>query len=176
MIVVGEHELLPDTPNQTIPIMVTGGDSVQGLNFRFQVADGGTHPQAGGSIIGPSISDIDLMTGTIFDGNNTGQNDLLKLPQIWVQSITASANTVVADGLLATVTVDTTGFMTGDEFELRIGDTLDSATDFAGVPVDITDGMLRIGIPEPTGVVMMITGLALLCTARRRVGQRWYAI
>ena len=82
VIVVGEHELLADTADQLIEIMVSGGDSVQGLNLRLQVADGGTHPDAGGSIDGPKISNIDLVSGTIFDGNHTGQNDLLSLPQV----------------------------------------------------------------------------------------------
>lgn len=182
IIVVGEHQLLPDTPNQSIEIMVSGGDSVQGLNFRIQVADGGTHPMAGGSIDGPMISNIDLLSGTIFDGNNTGQNDLLSLPQVWVQSTTSANDTVLADGLLATVMIDTTGYMEG-EFDLRVGDTLDSATDFAGVPVDITDGMLRIrGVPEPAGAPVLLTSWAVLCIARRRtrrgyhVGQRTCAI
>ena len=170
MIVVGEHELLPDTPNQSIEIMVSGGDNVQGLNFRVQVADGGTHPMAGGSIDGPMISNIDLLSGTIFDGNNTGQNDILSLPQVWVQSTTSANDTVPADGLLATVTIDTTGFMEG-EFDLRVGDTLDNATDFAGVAVDITDGLLRISVPEPASATVLLMGWAILCTALRRVGR-----
>lgn len=166
-IVVGEHDLLADTAEQLIEIMVSGGDAVQGLNLRLQVADGGTHPDAGGSIDGPKISSVDLATGTIFDGNNTGQNDLLKLPQVWVQSITAANGTVTADGRLATVMIDTTGFMEG-EFDLRVGDTLDGATDFAGVPADITDGLIRI-VPEPASFFGLLTGVGIICATLRRV-------
>ncbi len=172
IIVVGEHELLPNTPNQPIEIMVSGGDEVQGLNFRIQVADGGTHPDAGGSLDGPTISNVDLLSGTIFGSNNTGQNDLLRLPQVWVQSTTSAINTVPANGLLATVLIDTTGYTEG-EFELHVRDTLDNATDFGGVPADITDGMLRIAVPEPSAFGVLLTGVGLLCTSlRRRVGER----
>ncbi len=166
-IVVGEHELLADTANQLIEIMVSGGDSVQGLNLRLQVADGGTHPDAGGSIDGPKISNVDLVTGTIFDGNNTGQNDLLSLPQVSVQSITTANGMVAADGLLATVLIDTTGFTEG-EFDLWAGDTLDGPTDFAGIPASITDGSIRI-VPEPASFVGLLTGLGAICAALRRV-------
>lgn len=165
-IVVGEHELLADTTDQLIEIMVSGGDSVQGLNLRLQVADGGTHPDAGGSIDGPKISNVDLVTGTIFDGNNTGQNDLLSLPQVSVQSITTATGTVVADGMLATVLIDTTGFMEG-EFDLRAGSTLDGPTDFAGVPANITDGSIRI-VPEPASFFGLLTGVGMICAALRR--------
>jgi hypothetical protein len=170
VIVVGEHELLADTADQLIEIMVSGGDSVQGLNLRLQVADGGTHPDAGGSIDGPKISNIDLVSGTIFDGNNTGQNGLLSLPQVWVQSITTANGMVAADGMLATVMIDTTGFMDG-EFDLRVGETLDGATDFAGVPVDITDGSIRI-VPEPASFLGMLAGIGMICAALRRVSTK----
>jgi hypothetical protein len=169
-IVVGEHELLADTADQLIEIMVSGGDSVQGLNLRLQVADGGTHPDAGGSIDGPKISNIDLVSGTIFDGNNTGQNGLLSLPQVWVQSITTANGMVAADGMLATVMIDTTGFIAG-EFDLRVGNTLDGATDFAGVPVDITDGLIRI-VPEPVGFFGLLAGMGMVCAAMRRVSTK----
>ena len=166
---VGEHELLANTPDQSIQIMVAGGDDVQGVNFRIQVADGGTHPEVGGSIDGPVITDIDLMTGTIFDGNHTGQNSLLSFPQVSVQSITTETGTVPANGLLATVTFDTTGFSDG-EFNLHIGDTRDGATDFAGIPVNIMDGSLRV-VPEPTGIAMLLTA-AVLFAAAQRVGRK----
>ena len=171
VIVVGEHELLADTADQLIEIMVSGGDSVQGLNLRLQVADGGTHPDAGGSMDGPKISNIDLVSGTIFDGNHTGQNDLLSLPQVWVQSITTANGTVAADGMLATVMIDTTGFLDGEVFDLFVGDTLDGATDFAGIPVDVTEGLIRI-VPEPAGLFGLLIGMGMVCAALRRVSTK----
>ena len=167
VVVVGEHELLANTADQLIEIMVHGGDPVQGVNLRLQVADGGTHPDAGGSIDGPKISSIDLVAGTIFDGNHTSQNSLLSLPQVWVQSITTANSTVAADGVLATVMIDTTGFLEG-EFDLWAGNTLDGATDFAGIPAEITEGSIRI-VPEPASLFGLLTGLGIICVRLRRV-------
>lgn len=165
-IVVGDHDLLPETPSQTVQLFVSGGEPVQGLNLRAQVADGGPHPQVGGSILGPTISGIDLLTDTIFAGNSTGQSDLLNLPQVWVQSTTTLAGTVPAQGLLATLTIDTTGFQRGT-FDLSLGDTHDGATDFAGLPIDITDGTIQI-VPEPTSFTLLLLGCAAVALRNRR--------
>ena len=64
---------LPDTAAQTIPITVTGGDAVEGVNVSVMIADG--FPEApGSSINAPDISSLDLVAGTIFATNNTGQH------------------------------------------------------------------------------------------------------
>ncbi|MFV2067995.1 MAG: hypothetical protein ACC645_13560, partial [Pirellulales bacterium] len=131
IVVVGNQALLPNTANQTIAINVMGSELVQGLNFRVQVEDGGPLPPAAGPPTGPVITAVDLITGTIFDGNVSEQTDLLSLEQIWVQSVTTQSGTVIADGLLASVTFDTTGFWQGS-FQLALADTLDGPTDFAG--------------------------------------------
>ncbi len=125
---------------------------------------------AGGSIDGPKISNIDLVSGTIFEGNHTGQNDLLSLPQVSVQSITTANGTVAADGMLATVMIDTTGFMDG-EFDLWVGDTLDGATDFAGISAVITEGTIRI-VPEPASLFGLLAGTGMICAALRRVSTK----
>jgi hypothetical protein len=73
---VGDHVLLANTPNQSISIFISGGDAVEGLNLNAQVADGGSALAAyGGSIDGPSISDLDALTATIIAGNNPGADD-----------------------------------------------------------------------------------------------------
>ena len=59
-IVVGDHTLLPDTAGQQIEIFVTGDEQVQGLNFYIQVGDGGV--PAGGSDVGPTIQDVDILS------------------------------------------------------------------------------------------------------------------
>jgi hypothetical protein len=172
IIVVGQHNLLPDLPEQEIKITVSGGDQVQGLNFRIQVEDGGPHPPVMGSVPGPNITAVDLVTDTIFASNHSGQVDSLQSPQVWVQTITTSPETapddwVTAEGLLATVTVDTTGFLDGT-YELRLTDTLDGRTDFGGVPADITNGSIRV-VPEPHGILLALGCFwALLTTWRQR--------
>jgi hypothetical protein len=154
-----------------VEIRVTGGDAVEGLNLRVQVADGGTHPQAGGTVDGPKITGVDLITDTIFAGNTTGQGDLLRLPQIWVQTTTTASGSAVADGLLARLTLDTTGFFEGS-FGLSLGDTKDGPTDFAGVPIDISDGSLTVVVPEPGSWALCIGGIVGLIVARLSQGQR----
>jgi len=252
-VAVGDHVLLPDMEDQQIQIFVTPDDPitpefVQGLNFNIQVADGG--PEVGGVVDGPVISDVDIITGTIFEANNLGQVDpepsgvyetiihtfaihnlgqgdlhltgdpvvdlqgpdadqfyvnampettiapgdsttfeiafapttpglkqatvvvanddpdenpytyaiqgtaseLDIYPQWEGRFTVAETGSVEADGLLATVTVDTTGFTEG-AWDLVMGeDNMNGASDFAGVPINITDGTITLNsapIGEP---------------------------
>ncbi len=144
---VGDHFLLPDTPAQTIAIYVSGGDAVEGLNFNAQVADGG--PELGGSVDGPAITAVDLTTGAIFGGNSSGPQNILQLlglnyPQAAVYTVTTASGTVAADGLLATLTIDTTGFASGSTFDLKLAGTFNGDTDFAGIPIAITNGHITL--------------------------------
>jgi len=149
---VGTHQLMPNTPNQTIELRVTGGQLVRGLNLNAQIGDGG--PELGGTP-GPAITGVDLENGTIFDGNNDGQNNLglpgTPTPQLAMYSIIAHSADVAADGLLARLTIDTSGFHVGDgPWPLCLDDTLNGSTDFAGSPALIADG--SIVVREPAGL------------------------
>jgi hypothetical protein len=147
---VGDHVLLPDTPGQTIPIRVQGGADVAGLNFNLQVEDAGA--AFGGSRSGPAITSVDLVNGTIFDGNHEAVQVLTNAPQLVIHNITVASsvpnNAVAATGLLAIVTIDTTGFTNG-VFSLRMGDTLNGLSDFAGQSTAIYEGRLTIEDSEP---------------------------
>ncbi len=150
-IVVGDRELLPDTADQTIAISVSGGDAVAGLDFFVQIDTGAA---------GPVITDLDILTGTIFDGNNNGGSPLFQ--DNWTAAFitTTTTGTVAADGLLATVTVDTTGLQFGDGPWMMTLDFGTFTTSFAGVAANITPGTLSI-VPEPSTVVMLLGVLAL---------------
>ena len=166
---VGNHVLQPDDPGQTIQVFVSGGDLVEGLNFNAQIADGG--PEAGGAVRGPHITTADIVTGTIFANDNTGQRDPGSFPQIAIRRTTTNDDdTVMAQGLLATLAIDTTGFTSGT-FPLKLGDTLNGPTNFAGVPAMITDGSISI-VPEPTAPFIALSTAALLCLPRRSRRQR----
>ena len=150
-IVVGTHTLLPNQPNQVIEIRVTGGDPVDGLNFYVQVADGGPELvalgllPAGQGIDGPAITGADLISGTIFAANNDGQQvPPGNQPQVAGFLITTDVGTVAADGLLARLTLDTTGFTSGS-WPLMLADTWNGDADFAGLAAVITNGVIQIG-------------------------------
>src|SRR6185437_7568799 len=112
VITVGNHTLLANTANQKIQIFVSSQNTmVQGTDVEVQIADGG--PAAGGKVAGPKITNVDVLSGTIFANNNGGQTGSGSMvPQVYEVSTTANGS-VAASGLLATITVDTTGFNGG---------------------------------------------------------------
>jgi hypothetical protein len=139
----GMHTLAPNMAGQQVQIQVTGGEAVSGLDFFVQVGDGGT--TVGGDDTGPKITNVDLVTGTIFGTNNSGVfTD--PAPLIWGATTTTSSGTVAANGLLATLTVDTTGITAG-QFDLILNPPATGPTAFAdaGVTTSLTNGWLRIG-------------------------------
>lgn len=124
---IGEHALEPNTPAQQIELDVTGGNAVAGFDFRLQVGDG---------TAGPTVEQIDLEDGTIFDGNNTGQSEGTSTPWQQFLSITTETGSVEAEGLLATIEFDTSDLGDG-EFDLTMTDVEGSDSAFF-VTVDTT--------------------------------------
>ena len=153
-IIVGDHVLAPNTAGQAIPITVTGGDEVAGVNLYVQIGDGGPELSDFGfpaGTDGPAITAVDLKTETIFAGVNAPQDNQEGIPQVAVSSIeflTPEATTN-ADGLLASLTIDTTGFTDG-RWDLSLGGVLPMfelgpfETDFAGIPATIVNGSVEI--------------------------------
>jgi hypothetical protein len=151
-VTVGNYLLKANTANQTITIQVTGGEQVAGEDFFAQIGDGGAFN--GGVNTKPVFSNVDILGGTIFASNNTGaQPDLTPHPLIWdVGTITASS-TVSANGLLATLTIDTTGLNSGTFPLLLTGvasninpnnnTTLNGATGSA-IPLTVTNGTIMV--------------------------------
>lgn len=181
-IVVGDWILQAGLPNQTINIDVTGlpADLVAGLNFYAQIGDGGTY--VGGTDTKPKFQNVDILTGTIFGGNNTGATgdpngtppgSNAGHPLIWVDGTTTNTGTVVANGKFVTLTIDMTGVLSG-EFPLlltgvapELGGFNTELVNAVGAPVtaSITNG--RILVPEPATMgLFTLAGLAAL--ARRR--------
>ncbi|MBN2473344.1 MAG: hypothetical protein JXB62_01955, partial [Pirellulales bacterium] len=152
MIEVGDHVLDPDTPDQEIGIYITGDEQVTGMNLFVQVGDGG--PEVGGTD-GPAITGADMITGTIFEEDSVGGANPAA-PQIYISYIYLETenSTVTSDGLLVTLTIDTTGFLASDvnnPWDLRMTDTLDLPTqlldnspDPQPVPLTIINGTITI--------------------------------
>jgi hypothetical protein len=154
---VGDHILQANQAGQQIQIFVSGGDQVQGLNLNAQIHDGSD------AAVAPVFQNVDIVTGTIFAGNHNPPNHIGDLPRIQVWSMTTASGTVPAQGLLATFTINTTGLFAGT-WDLRLRDTLNGHTDFAGTPATITNGSISIAvIPEPSVLALVcVAGLGIL--------------
>jgi len=171
---VGTHDLLANTPSQTVQITVSGDALVNFVLVDCQIGDGG--PLGGGKITGPSITNVDVVTGTIFQYNNEGNayGSGTIIPQVAYQGTITNYSTggfVTATGLLATVTIDTTGFTTvGATFDLKLKGTLNGDTSFGdSVPAPIiTNGTIRIvAAPEPGSLALVVAGAGMLLRRRK---------
>ncbi|HEX2473822.1 MAG TPA: hypothetical protein VHK01_03690 [Lacipirellulaceae bacterium] len=145
----GTHVLAPNTPGQQVPILVTGSDAVSGIDFFVQVGDGGA--TVGGDDTGPRITQVDLVSGTIFAGNNTGVF-VDPAPLIWGATTTTSSGSVSAEGVLGRLTIDTTGMFLG-QFDLILNPPSTGPTAFAdpGITTNLINGSLVIGDLPPPG-------------------------
>ena len=146
VIVVGDHTLLPDTANQVITIMVTGVNSVTGLNVRAQIGDGmgvGVEPIFNCADFTGGL--WDAHPGTVTGGPVSGAEQFLQASIVFNET----GDEVVADGLAVKLVVDTTG-LTHGQFDLSLKDT-EIGTDTAfilsggvGLPIDVTNGLITI--------------------------------
>ncbi|MFA6134057.1 MAG: choice-of-anchor D domain-containing protein [Phycisphaerae bacterium] len=174
---VGSRRLLPDRAGQKITVSVStnASDSVGGCNLNVAIGGGGSGL---GGVDGPAITSVDLATGTIFAGNNTGQVDLGSLPQLAMYSITTTSGTVTANGLLVTLVVDTTGYtVDGAAWDLAMGTTANGPTDFAPTAATITDGSIHLFATNPGDANLdglVSTGdLSLLAGSWGGTGKAW---
>jgi len=183
---VGSVLLQPNAPDQLVVFSIrnTGvvGVDVAGISFFIQVADGG--PEApGGSILGPHITGVDILTGTSFAANNVGQTDAGSLPQLANWTTITSSGHVTLVGLssitLASVTFDTTGFSDPQTWDLKLGGTLGGPTLYfveggGEIVPTIFDGSIAL-VPEPVNLALGVfggvwAGIQLLRSQRVR---RW---
>jgi MYXO-CTERM domain-containing protein len=180
---VGNISLAPGTPGQKVPIYVHGGDGVIQAQLRIQIAGGGL-AVPGQFITGPTITSVDMLTGTIFDSNNNGQSpdfyDCVLFPQLASCGTMTRQGAVSAEGLLAIITVDTSNCPDLDqEYSLELKDTVfvnSPNTQFNGgdVLVDITNGAIIISsnVPEPATGLLALAGVGMLLRRRPRRATR----
>lgn len=186
---VGNHELFENMANQQIQISVIPGDppeEVAGMDLFAQIADGGPDIGVGGSHIdGPEFTSADMETGTIWIDPVPTPNEILPGGQVIVGGVVLRLPGAVVEpnGLVVTLTIDTTGFFHQDArnpWELKLIETLDpSGTALLDntvpsprpIPLVINNGTIHLIVPEPSTVLMLASLLAavpLLAWARRR--------
>ena len=177
IIVVGDYELAPGLPNPKVELYFSSTEAPQelaGFDFNLQVGDGG--PEAsGGSLDGPSITNVELKTNTVFGGLAATQVTAPRLDQVRVESITLDSGTLsvpVANDsslLMATVTIDTTGFNSlGESWSLKINNTLNGNSQFLdgganALAITETTGSIAIAaVPEPEAFALVVAGFLVL--------------
>lgn len=139
MVNVGTIVLAANKAGQAIEITVTGGDAVQGMELYAQI---------GNATSGPVVQSCDILTGTIFAGNNEGLfGGSYVMPRRLYQGVVTAGGDVPASGRIATLTVDTTGMFNGTYSLSLTNDLEQRSTNFAGIPASLTDGWIIIRLP-----------------------------
>jgi hypothetical protein len=126
---VGHHPIVPNMAGQKIPIRVTGGELVNGISLSVAINGGGN---AHGGKPGPLITRIDVDSGPTIWNKPPGHNrpEVFNDGQLWNVNFLTKGGFVSADGLVATLTIDTTGYfgrhtleLTGGGITQSVGDT-----------------------------------------------------
>ena len=174
---IGNH-VIDAAPLQTIDLMIVSNDvadpNITGFNLRAQLGDGlGAQPE-------PIFTEVDYSSGlfaglpvTITGGPLAGNEQFIQGSVVFNNT----GDAVAPNGLLATVTIDATGFGAGETFDFLVAGTdigQDSDLILSGggslVPT-IANGTITISaIPEPgTASCLLAVGAAIACRRRRRL-------
>lgn len=167
---------IPQNSTQAITFSVTGGqnsalEDIEGMVFTVQIGDG-----LGAT---PSMTSVDMLTGTIWSGHVSPANVIVPIggddPQFQSRSLFTDlpGDFVDANGILATVVFDTTGAAEGDYTVILTG-TMDPGSDsqfYSGVgdPVAatfLTATLTVTPIPAPAATPLLM--LAWVRSPRRR--------
>lgn len=167
----GNH-VIPDVPGfHVLDIIANGTDDLQGVILNVYTGTG-TDPVTDG----PGITGITVITpGMVFGANNSGENTFTAGQNANAGTTTSSGFVQAGvNGLLAQVTIDTTGFgpgvypfvvSGGGQFALN-----PSEYPQAPFAADVIDGTITI-VPEPSSVVLGLfaaAGMAAVVIRRRR--------
>lgn len=119
---LGHQIVVPNMAGQKLAIYVTGGELVNGIVLSVAINGGGKDV---GGTPGPVITDIDVDAGPTIWNGPMGHNkpSVFNGGQLWNINFLTRSGYVAADGLVATLTVDTTGYFGRHTLELT-GQTL----------------------------------------------------
>jgi hypothetical protein len=157
---IGTQQILANTPNQKIYLFVTGGELVTGFNLRAQLTGGSPAPVLQGVTFGGGIwAGQPLM---VAGGGVVTQPQLAQASAVLV----TAGNAVAAEGLLATLTVDTTGVAAGNTFSLLLGGTaIGQDSDFTLTGVTTIAPALTVGtieLVDPAAPLVLSGGSATI--------------
>ena len=166
-------DLQAETANQVVLLFGTGivaDGGADGFELDAQVGDGGAI--VGGTDTFPVISSVDLITGTIWESHGPNQTDVEVHPLLR-QSIVDTSSLTTTDGLLATLTFDTTGFGIGEiDFLLTgVGGSLDTnlTQGINSLTTIAPNAVIRVSaVPEPASLFVVFAGLIAVGSRRRR--------
>ena len=147
--------------------LAASADGADGFEFNAQIGDGGAI--LGGTDTGPVFESVDFNVGTVLDGWN--QVDVVSAP-LAVRSLLDDSTSVMTDGFLGTVTIDTSGFNSGT-FDFMISGVAGFDTRFTElsneVPTNAPNGFIRIqAVPEPSTAMILALGISAVMIRRRR--------
>ena len=118
--------LAPNTAGQQVQLFITGGDQIVGEDLNVEINGGTT---------GPVITGADILGSTIFSGNNEGQIQIgivnsgtLAGHAAFLSTTTNPGGTVIDNGLLLTLTLNTSALSSGT-FDLNLINTANGASD-----------------------------------------------
>jgi hypothetical protein len=188
-IVVGNHNLLPNTPGQVIHLTMTGTDLYSGFDLLLLINGGSPGGPAVTHVFGQTISAIptENLAGSVWEGGLGGVavNNPVGTTAVGtgyetmaIFATTSFPGLTSGSGIVATLTLDTTGVAPGvysfsltdnpvGQSKLHAG--IDLGTfDPIYAPLTIFNGTLTV-VPEPASVITAALALAgLLIVARRR--------
>lgn len=178
---VGSHDLLPNTPNQSVLIYATAEPDELVTGFRLFARTGDGHPDyGGGATLEPVFQDVDF-GGGVWDAfpNTPMVNPVVGYPMYAHATVAfnVTEQTVSPNGLVAKLIIDTTGLFSGT-YALNLSDIIPSSpgdvpdSEFlgfqgVGIPIEIINGQLNI-VPEPSALTIL-----LLCGTMMACGTSW---
>jgi hypothetical protein len=124
------HQLPVSSLTQTDVLSInydpfSGGGNMQYEQLYISVADEGNGGLGTADPGEPFISNVDVLTGTVWASNNSGPNYTMVNNQVWSAFVSTSTGQVSATGKAFTITIDRNGAPAGSIWGLRV---------FIGVP------------------------------------------